>query len=224
MQEIDEMRGTVREAMEYAVPEGYMDQAEDVVEQYRDDQIALLILQEFYTGLPDAQEDWIRDIVVVARQRGIFLLGVLTGGKEGYLYLVSREGIEFQGKLADGDLDPELLDFFEYESGEAFQEVCSAADQLPVYESLQLDEDICPACHAYVGEEHELGCPVEVCPWCGGHLVHCSCRFDQLGVDAITTEKELLELEALLEERGRIPFSREQRPSFADEGPGVMLD
>lgn len=224
MQEIDEMRVTVREAMEYAVPERYMEQAEDVVDQYRDDQIGLLILQEFYTRLPDAREAWVHDIVVFARQRGIFLLGALTGGDEGYLYLVSREGIEFQGGVRDGILDQELLDFFEYESREAFQQACSAVKNLPVYESLQLDQDSCPACHAYVGEEHELGCPVEVCPWCGGQLVYCSCRFDHLGVDAITTEKELLKLEALLEERGRIPYSREQRPSFADEGPGVLLD
>lgn len=55
---------------------------------------------------------------------------------------------------------------------------------------------------------------VEICPWCGGQLVHCSCRHDQLGVDSIETEAQLLEFEAILEERGRIPYSPEQRPSF----------
>ena len=95
---------------------------------------------------------------------------------------------------------------------------------LPIYEPLQLDEDICPACHTTAGEYHELGCPVELCPWCGGQLIHCDCRYEQLGLDAITTEAELRQFEILLEDRGRIPYSREQRPSFADEGPGIVFD
>jgi hypothetical protein len=65
---------------------------------------------------------------------------------------------------------------------------------------------------------------VEICPWCGGQLVHCDCRFEKLGLDALTTEAELTQFEVLLEERGRIPYSPEQRPAFADEGPGVFLD
>jgi hypothetical protein len=43
-------------------------------------------------------------------------------------------------------------------------------------------------------------------------------------LDAISTEQELLQLEALLEERGRIPYSPEQRPNYADEGPGVIIE
>ena len=80
------------------------------------------------------------------------------------------------------------------------------------------------ACHAAAGEYHELGCPVEICPWCGGQLIHCDCRYEQLGLDGLTTEAELLQFEAVLEERGRIPYSPEQRPSFAGSDPNDVFD
>ena len=222
--ELKEMRKTIREVMEYAVPDGVLDKAEDLLDVYRDDRIGLNVLLEFYRTLPDAKEALVKDIVLFARQHGVFLLGAMTGLGEGYLYLVSSEGIEFQGSISDGFLARELLDFFQYESEEDFKRVCADHDHFVSYEPLQIDEDICPACHACTGEEHELGCPVEICPWCGGQFVHCSCRFEQLGLDAISTEQELLQLEVLLKERGRIPYSPEQRPSFADEGPGIIVE
>ena len=42
-------------------------------------------------------------------------------------------------------------------------------------------------------------------------------RLRDLGVDSIDTEAQLLEFETILEERGRIPYSPEQRPSFPGE-------
>ena len=210
--------------MEYAVPEDSLDKAEDLLDVYRDDKIGLNVLYEFYRTLPDAKEALIKDIVLFARQQGVFLMGAMTDLGEGYLYLVSSEGIEFQGVVSDGFLARELIDFFQYESEADFKRICADHDRFVSYEPLQIDEDICPACHACTGEEHELGCPVEICPWCGGQFVNCSCRFEQLGVDAISTEQELLELEALLEERGRIPYSPEQRPNFADDGFGVIVE
>lgn len=145
-------------------------------------------------------------------------------GSGGYLYLISSEGVEFNGSLHEGYLDTELLDFFGFESRDSFKKVCAAPEQQPIYKPLQTDEDICPACHAASGEYHELGCPVEICPWCGGQLIRCSCRYDQLQLDAITSEDELARFEVLLDERGRIPYSPEQRPSFADEGSGVVFE
>lgn len=217
-EDLTEKRKIIRGAMEYAVPEGDRAEAEDVMEIYRDDRIGLSLLQEFYSYLPEAREDWVKEIRVVNRHRGIFLLAACTSSRDRYLYLVSSEGLEFQGNMADGFLADELLDFFGYDSAEAFAAVCSAPESLATYEPLQMDEDICPACHACTGENHELGCPVELCPWCGGQLIHCDCRYEQLGLDAIDTEEELLRFEAILEERGRIPYSPEQRPSFADDG------
>ncbi len=224
MEELKEKRDNIRQAMEYAVPQGAYSRAEDLLDIYYEDSIGLNVMYEFYSTLPEAKEDWIREILVVAREGGIFLLSAMTGNEKGYLYLVSREGIEFQGRLTDGFLSTELIDYFHYENEEAFAEACLRPDAMEAYQPLQVDDDICPACHALTGEIHELGCPVEVCPWCGGQLVHCDCRFEKMEVEAITSEKDLVRLEALLEERGRIAYSPEQRPSFADEGPGVVFD
>ncbi len=223
-QEYSEIRSEIQQAMEYAVPEGALRLAEDLLDLYHDDKFGLWVLHEFYTKLPDARDAYIRSLVLLGRHQGIFLLGAMTTEEDGYLYLVSSEGIEFQGQLSDGFLTHEALDFFQFESAEAFKTLCAQPGQLPLYEPLQIDAAICPACHALAGEYHELGCPVEVCPWCGGHLIHCSCRFDQLGVDVIAEEEELVRFEELLEERGRIPYSEEQRPTFPDEGAGVVFE
>ncbi|WP_035274007.1 hypothetical protein [Desulfogranum japonicum] len=224
MQELKHIHREIQQAMEFCVPEGALQSAEDVLDIYRDDRLGLGLLHEFYTNLPEAKEAYVQNIVVLSRHRGIFLLGAMISLEDGYLYLVSSEGIEFQGRLSDGYLAQEALDFFEFESPAAFKKLCATPEQLEMYEPLQVDASICPACHVPAGEIHELGCPVEVCPWCGGQLIHCSCRYDQLGLDAISTEEELIRLEELLEERGRIPYSEEQRPNFADEGPGVIFE
>lgn len=221
--ELEKMRKAITTAMEYAVPEEGREEAEDLLEIYREDRIGLTLLREFYNFLPGAQEEWIRELRVVNRLQGIFLMAARTASHH-YLYLVSSEGIEFQGNLDDGFLVQELIDFYGYENTAAFIESCTPFEALPVYEPLQVDGEICPACHAVAGEVHELGCPVEICPWCGGQLINCDCRFEQMGLDGLTNEAELDQFEALLEERGRIPFSPEQRPSFADDGPGVVFD
>lgn len=221
--ELERQRKAIATAMDYAVAENFRAEADDLIEIYHEDKIALTLLQEFYSYLPEAREDWIRELRLVNRHQGIFLLAARTD-LNCYLYLVSSEGIEFQGRLDDGFIAQEVIDFFGYENTEAFVAACSPFDDLPIYEPLQVDTDICPACHAEVGEYHELGCPVELCPWCGGQLIHCDCRFEKLGLDALSNEQELAEFEQLLEERGRIPYSTEQRPNFADEGPGVFFD
>jgi len=223
VEDLEEIKKIIREGMDYAVPEDNRAEAEDLLEIYREDRIGLTLLLEFYSYLPEAREDWIREIRVVNRQRGIFLLAACAE-QERYLYLVSSEGLEFQGSMTDGFLADELLDFFGYESAGAFAAVCAAPETLPIYEPVQMDEDICPACHALTGEYHELGCPVELCPWCGGQLIHCDCRYEQLGLDTISSEEELLQFETILEDRGRIPYSREQRPSFAADGPNFVFD
>ena len=207
----------IRAAMDYAVPEEHRAEAEDLLDQYRDDLLALTLLHEFYSFLPEATDDWARDILLVDRKRGIFLLALQTGSKR-YLYLVSGEGIEFHGEAGEGYLADELLDFFGYEDMATF--VAKATGELPEYVPPGRDADICPVCHAAGGEYHELGCVVEICPWCGGQLVHCGCRHDQLGVDSIDTEAQLAAFEAILEERGRIPYSPEQRPGYLEEDFG----
>lgn len=221
LDELEARRKSILEAMNYAVPETHRMDAEDLLDLYREDSIALILLQEFYNFLPEAEEDWVRELRVVNQQRGIFLLEAQTA-KNSYLYLVSHDGIEFQGSVAEGFCSDEVLDFFGYEDAAAL--IAHCACDLPIYEALRFNADICPACHAVSGEYHELGCPVEICPWCGGQLVHCDCRYEQLGLDAMVSEADLLRFEEMLEERGRLAYSPEQRPSFAGEDPEVSLD
>ena len=223
MDELDKKRRVIRDLMEYAVSEDRIYEATDLLNIYQEDRIALELLHEFYSFLPDAVNDWIREIRLVNRRQGIFLLAVITEEKE-YLYMVSSEGVEFQGVLAEGIWDKDLLVFFGYNTRENFLKLCKSPEEFLIYEPLSCDDNICPACHAETGELHELGCPIELCPWCGAQLVLCSCRFDKLEVESLSSEKDLIRFEEILNEQGRIPYSPEQRPSFADEGPGVIIE
>lgn len=216
-------REDIRKLMEYAVPEERLPEALDLLEIYRHDRLALDLLHEFYSFPPEARNDWIREIRLVARRQGVLLLATMTGDG-GYLYLVSSEGLEFQGLLAEGLWDLELLDFFGFAGRDGCQQLCGSPEELSIYVPLDGDRDVCPSCHAASGELHELGCPVELCPWCGGQLINCSCRFDKLELDRLAGEQDLVRFEEILNEQGRIPYSPEQRPSFADDGSGVILD
>jgi hypothetical protein len=222
MDELKKQRRHIRDLMPYAVPEDRLDAARDLLLVFREDPLALAVLREFYSYLPDAREDWIRELRLVARKQGIFLLAAVTG-TDVYLYLVSSEGIDFHGSLLDGYLDRGLLEFFEFPDPETFAEKAKSPDNFPLYTPLQADADTCPACHAQAGELHELGCPVEICPWCGGQLIHCSCRHDKLGLEEITDNGDIERFAAMLEQKGRIAFSPEQRPDFTDDGEGVEL-
>lgn len=214
---------TIRSLMDYAVPEERQDEAADLLDIYRHDRIALELLHEFYSFLPDAQSEWVREIRLICRRQGMFLLAAMTEAT-GYLYLVSGEGVEFQGVLADGPWDRDLLEFFGYSSREQFRAESTSKEGYQVYEPMDSDQDVCPSCHVATGELHELGCPVELCPWCGGQLVYCSCRYEQLGIDAMENEEDLIRFEEILNAQGRIPYSPEQRPSFLDDGPGVIIE
>ncbi|MCI5140694.1 MAG: hypothetical protein D3909_02985 [Candidatus Electrothrix sp. ATG1] len=123
--------------------------------------------------------------------------------------------------MQEGYLDKALLGFFDFSSAEDFSKQAGMIENYPFYEPVQVDVDTCPACHAATGEEHELGCPVEVCPWCGGQLIHCECRFAQLDLEELVSEQDLIRFEELLQQKGRLVYTPEQRPDFADEGPGV---
>ncbi len=222
MDELQEKRRRIRELMQYAVPDGQTAEAQDLLIIFRDDRLALTVLDEFYQCLPDAQNDWIKELRLVGRKAGVFLLAAVTS-INAYLYLISSEGIEFHGSMAEGYLDKDLLIFFKFSSAEHFSEQASNIAHFPLYEPVQTDIDTCPACHAITGEEHELGCSVEICPWCGGQLIHCECRFAQLDQEELTTDQDLIRFEEILQQKGRLVYTPEQRPSFADEGPGIEV-
>lgn len=222
MDELQEKRRRIRELIHYAVPDDQIVQAQDLLVLFRDDGLALTVLDEFYRCLPDAQDDWVKDLRLVGRKDGVFLLAAVTS-RDAYLYLVSNEGVEFHGSMQEGYLDKELLSFFGFLSAEQICKQTKNIENFPPYQPIQTDIDTCPACHATTGEEHELGCPVEVCPWCGGQLIHCECRFAQLDLEELTTDQDLLCFAEILQQKGRLVYTPEQRPSFVDEGPGVEL-
>ncbi len=221
MDELKKQRSQIRKLMEYAVPDQYIEAAKDLLLTFRDDTLALSLFHEFYSYLPEAQDDWIKEIRVVGRSQGVFLLAAVTP-TDAYLYLLSSEGVEFHGSLSGGYLDRQLLEYFTLPEAEDYKKLAEDVTNFPLYNPIQVDEDLCPACHAATGEEHELGCPVEICPWCGGQLIHCSCRFDKLGLDALDNDEDLARFEKILEQQGRIVYSPEQRPSFADDGSGIL--
>ena len=61
---------------------------------------------------------------------------------------------------------------------------------------------------------HTLGCPVEICPWCGGQLTYCNCRFTRMDIDAMEKIEQIEKLLELLEEAGRIAFKKEHSPGY----------
>jgi hypothetical protein len=222
MDELQEKRRRIRELMQYAVPDNHTAEAQDLLIIFRDDHLALTVLDEFYQYLPEAQDDWVKEIRLIGRKAGVLLLAAVTSVNT-YLYLISSEGIEFHGSMQEGYLDKDLLSFFGFPSAEHFSEQAGNINNFPLYEPIQTDIDTCPACHAITGEEHELGCPIEICPWCGGQLIHCECRFTQLDQEELITDQDLLRFEEILQQKGRVVYTPEQRPSFADEGPGVEV-
>ena len=208
--------------MDYGVPHAHRAEAEEVAQRYANDPLAMNLLVEFYSFLPDAAEDWIRELRVLGRREGVALLAVRTG-RDTYLYTVSAEHASFEGRAEEGVWDEETAAFFGCEVGKGWSLTASEWEALPEYLPLDMDPDVCPACHVSTGEYHVLGCPVEVCPWCGGQLTRCGCRYERLRRDFLE-ETDLPRLLRLLEERGRIAYAPEQRPTFLDDGPGIVVD
>lgn len=221
MQSLAEIKQEIRLLIDYAAPAELRQEAMRLVDHYETDIIALRVFHHFYSFLPEAQEDVVRILRLLYRRMGTFLLCATTG-IDNYLYLATSEQAELIGPLAAGLEDGEILDFFAIASPEDFRKRCSDLDQLPVHVPAPLDDRLCPVCLVEDGECHTLGCPVEVCPWCGGQLTSCQCRFTQLGQASITTTGHIDDFAEKLEEKGRLPFNAdEDRPSYPD--PAELL-
>ncbi len=201
----------------YGAPEEEQAVAIDFLHSFAADSFALTVIRDFYQTLPEAREEALRKITVLERKEQVYLL-LLSTANHHYVYLTNNEEGTFAGELGSVTLDKQVLAFFEYPDMEAFTTKHHSSEQLPEYVVLEnANEEICPSCGVGVGHQHTLGCPVEVCPWCEGQLNRCNCRFDQLGVEEVSDGEMLDKLEEKLDQKGRIAYAKEQRPSFLSE-------
>ncbi len=222
MKTLGERRKEIELLMEYAVPKEHFAVASALVDKYEADPIALNLFFSFYSFLPDAQDDAITELRLLARKSGVFLLCAGTLMSVGYLYAVDYTRAEFLGGFAEGIWDEEVLAFFGFVDRGDFIEKHKKNVNSKVYLPAHQDIGLCPVCFAATGEYHILGCPVEVCPWCGGQLTRCNCRFTKLGLPRIDKERHIGILHNKINEKGRIPYDamrhRPSRPSLEEEG------
>ena len=211
---ITERKNEIQFLMKYAVPEDQVEAAETLVEKHAADIIALNLLHSFYINLPEGKDDSVNTLRLLTRRQGVFLLCVSTGNGMHYLYLVNREAAHIIGTLAEGIIDRELLDFFGFADNKEVLTLTDKPEKLQQYEPYAADSNMCPSCHAAVGEFHTLGCPVEICPWCRGQLTYCNCRFTRLGIDTMDKVSQIEKLQELLEGEGRIAFKKEHSPAY----------
>ncbi|BCL59683.1 hypothetical protein DGMP_03760 [Desulfomarina profundi] len=204
----------------YAVPEDERQNAVAFIEKYKQDDLVLALLREFYATLPEAREEAVVRIAKLMARQDVFLLVVSTTGKQHYLYAVSREGVVFLNEYGK-EVDGQILSFFHLDSHEDFLKSCSSPEELPEYHADVEETILCPACGVTEGEYHLLGCIVEVCPWCEGQLSNCNCRFEQMGVDELETDEQLEKFNDLLTAKGRIPFRKEQSPAYPSGSAGL---
>lgn len=209
--------------MKYAVPDDQLGAAEAVLNKYRNNLQILSLLREYYLALPDAREEPVLRIAKLVQHQGVSLL-VVTTSSVSHLYVSSAQQIVWLGEYRD-ELEPEVLEYFGFESQENFLKICLPVAQLEECAGNPASEPkTCPACGVTEGEYHILGCLVEICPWCDGQLSKCNCRFEQLEVDAIDEEEQLEEFVELLSAKGRIPFDREQVPFYPGTSRGLDSD
>lgn len=213
-QTLAERKKAILLLMEYAVLPEQMEEARSLLDRYQDDTVATNLLHAFYSYLPEGVEDGVRQLRLVERRQGTFLLAAVTF-HAAYFYLATADRAEFLGNNKEGIWDKEIRDFFELGSRNEFLKKTTTLTDFPEHLPAPLDTTLCPACAAADGEEHVLGCPVEVCPWCGGQLTVCNCRFEQLDRDHLLGERELTALEEKLHEKGRVPYdSSKHRPVY----------
>jgi len=211
--------------IKYVVGQSERDQALKVVNLFAHHQVATAVLKKYYTELPDAREEMAIDIRVVAEKQGIYIMALKTTGYE-YLYLGSEKDVLFIGDYNQGITDERVLEYFGYLDAVDFQKKTPPSyDKLPNLLHSRV-RATCVSCGVSEGDFHVLGCPVEQCPWCDGQLNRCNCRFDQLEVDEIENMEQLDQFEEQLVQKGRIPYTPEQAPSYPtagdDPAPGVI--
>lgn len=205
--------------VEYAVEKKERKVALSFIKTHQNSPVLMALCKEFYSALPEAREEALLKVVLIDALQGTFLLGVKTIEHK-YLYCADHNSAVLLGEYEKGIESEDVLKFFGFGSNDQFK------DQLKSFKKYQQfngelksgKKVICPICSAKSGELHQIGCSVEVCPWCDGQLSNCNCRFEKLGVEEISTDKELETLEHMLLDKGRIPFAEGQGPAYPVAG------
>ncbi len=219
----EELAKEIRLFIRYAVPEEDFDKAVQLVEKYRDDLLILRLLREHYSVLPGDLEERVEQVYSLASKQGVYLI-VVSSVSCPFLYLVSMDEVVCLGEYGR-KVAPEVLEYFEYAGQQEFLKDCRSVGQLKEFHKTRVaKKPRCPVCQVVEGELHLLGCVVEVCPWCGGQLTSCNCSFDQLETEEIKDEEQLREFHELLTARGRVPFSRDQVPSYPGTSDGLDVE
>ncbi len=207
--EVEEIVNLVR----YSVLKDDRKIATDFIKKHQGNPLILSLLKEFYSALPEGIEEPVVHVATIRRRRGSSLVTVSTPENE-YIYFVDTKRAVYICRAGEKiDEQQDILNYFDYGDGEEVIKESQDAGKNDPQECNSLLEG-CPVCSASAGEVHEFGCPLEICPWCDGQLLQCNCRFDKLGVDEITDEEQLLSLFELLNEKGRIVYSKEQGLSY----------
>jgi hypothetical protein len=208
-QTLAELKKEILLLIDYAAPENRLEEARQFVDKMQTDRIGLNILKEFYSFLPEAENDFVVKIQLLDSRHKTFLV-LVTATLDRYLYLANIDRAEFLGKHADGIWDEEVLEFFGLDREEAAKKF-HEPKIFPEYVPLGQSHSHCLVCSAKPGETHQLGCPVEICPWCGGQLTNCNCRFAKMGTEQLKTAEQIEDFLDLLNKKGRIPFEASQK-------------
>ncbi|PID74376.1 MAG: hypothetical protein CSB32_01260 [Desulfobacterales bacterium] len=209
--------------LDYAVAQDDRQTALAVVDNYRQNILALRLLHNYYSSLPEAEEEPVCKISLLARRRGVYLF-VLAASSSAYLYVLSGSEVYYVCQYR-AEVPDELLSFFGYSNGDDFAKACPEVEKLTVFSAEDpVDSVFCQVCGVAEGEVHQFGCLVEICPWCEGTLNSCNCRFEQLEVDALETEEQLEAFRELLEAKGRRPFQGEDNPAYPGTSEGLDRD
>ena len=207
--------------VQYSVPEKDLQSAVALIERYKHNAFIVRLFREYYSNLPETREEAVVRIARLIDQKGVHLF-VVTTASFSYLYAVSAEHVLLLGEYRQDDVDTEVLAFFGLESQEEFLELCLPVVDLEEYaETGTSEKTICPVCGVPEGDNHLLGCTVEICPWCEGQLSYCNCRFEQLDTDTIEDEEQLETFLDMLTDKGRIPYRKSQAPAFPGTSGGL---
>lgn len=206
--------------IQYCVAESEIPDAVQLVKNYQSNELILRLLKMHYSTLPEAREEPVVKIAELMHHQGVYLF-VVSCTNYSYIYAISSENVLFLAEYRS-EISEEILNFFGYASQKDFLNACPPIQELEEYRG---DDKRglhrCPACGVEEGEMHLLGCVVEVCPWCDGQLCSCNCRFEQLETEEIEDEEQLDSFIDLLDEKGRIPYSRTHSPAYPGTSSGL---